>query len=174
MTKPIGYWESMVIIICTKNESNLTNKYWDMVPDIKKVWTDGRRQNYIHPTLSGDKNRTFFYSVGRLTYDYTYTVIILTWQEITKVLFSLSGYKGSSVPLLFVYNKVRLFCKGWMGGWIDGQDKSNFLHWGKNATLRKKIMQKNKKQHVPAYLLIFFFADIHGPQREKICLPVVQ
>ena len=31
----------MVLIICTKNELNLTNKYWDMVPDRQKVWTDG-------------------------------------------------------------------------------------------------------------------------------------
>ena len=26
----------MVLIICTKNESNLTNRYWDMVPDGQK------------------------------------------------------------------------------------------------------------------------------------------
>ena len=52
----------MVLIICTKNELNLTNRYWDMVPDRQKVrtdgrteWTDGRRQNYIPPTSSGDK-----------------------------------------------------------------------------------------------------------------------
>ena len=32
----------MVLIICTKNESNLTNGYWDMVPDRQKVRTDGR------------------------------------------------------------------------------------------------------------------------------------
>ena len=31
----------MVLIIFTKNESNLTNRYWDMVPDRQKVWTDG-------------------------------------------------------------------------------------------------------------------------------------
>ena len=43
LTKLIGYRESMVIIICTKNESNLTSKYWDMVPDRRKVWTDGRK-----------------------------------------------------------------------------------------------------------------------------------
>ena len=42
----------MVIIICIKNESNLTNRYLDMVLDRQKVWTDGRRQNYT----SGDKN----------------------------------------------------------------------------------------------------------------------
>ena len=52
----------MVLIICTKNDSNLTNRYWDMVPDRQKVWTDGlmhgRRQNYIPPTLSGDKKST--------------------------------------------------------------------------------------------------------------------
>ena len=56
----------MVLIICTKNELNLTNRYWDMVPDRQKVrtdgrmeWTDGRTdgrsQNYIPPTSSGDK-----------------------------------------------------------------------------------------------------------------------
>ena len=51
----------MVLIICTKNESNLT-----MVSDRQKVLTNGqtdgmkgrthgRRQNYIPLTLSGDK-----------------------------------------------------------------------------------------------------------------------
>ena len=51
----------MVLIIHTKNESNLTNRYWDMVLEEQKVWTDGmdertdgRRQNYIPPTSSGD------------------------------------------------------------------------------------------------------------------------
>ena len=48
----------MVLIICTKNESNLTNRYWDMVTDGRTEWTDGRmhgrRQNYIPPTSSGD------------------------------------------------------------------------------------------------------------------------
>ena len=34
----------MVLIICTKNELNLTNRYWDMVPDRQKVWTDGRTE----------------------------------------------------------------------------------------------------------------------------------
>ena len=34
----------MVLIICTKNTSNLTNRYWDMVPDRQKVWTDGRTE----------------------------------------------------------------------------------------------------------------------------------
>ena len=32
----------MVLIICTKNESNLTNRYGDMVPDRQKVWMDGQ------------------------------------------------------------------------------------------------------------------------------------
>ena len=41
LTKLIGYWEFMVLIICTKNELNLTNRYWDMVPDRQKVRTDG-------------------------------------------------------------------------------------------------------------------------------------
>ena len=30
----------MVLIICTKNELNLTNRYWDIVPDRQKVRTD--------------------------------------------------------------------------------------------------------------------------------------
>ena len=30
----------MVLIICTKNKSNLTNRYRDMVPDRQKVRTD--------------------------------------------------------------------------------------------------------------------------------------
>ena len=37
----IRYQESMVLIICTKNEANLTNRYWDMVPDGQKVRMDG-------------------------------------------------------------------------------------------------------------------------------------
>ena len=48
----------MVLIICTKNELNLTNRYWDMVPDGRTDGTDGRPQNYIPPTSSGDKNTT--------------------------------------------------------------------------------------------------------------------
>ena len=59
LTKHIGYLEFMVLIIYTKNASNLTNRYWDMVPDRQKVWTDrwtdGLHQNYIPTTLSGDK-----------------------------------------------------------------------------------------------------------------------
>ena len=61
MKKLIGYWESIILIICTKNESNLPKRYWDMVPDGQKVRTDGWadgidgwRQNYISPTSSGD------------------------------------------------------------------------------------------------------------------------
>ena len=42
LPKLIGYREFMVLIICTKNELNLTNRYWDMVPDRQKVRTDGR------------------------------------------------------------------------------------------------------------------------------------
>ena len=42
LTKLIGYREFMVLIICTKNELNLTNRYRDMVPDRQKVRTDGR------------------------------------------------------------------------------------------------------------------------------------
>ena len=34
----------MVLFICTKNELNLTNRYWDMVPDGQKVGTDGRTE----------------------------------------------------------------------------------------------------------------------------------
>ena len=71
LTKIIGYQESMVLIICTKNESNLTNRYWDMIPDRQKVWTDGRNgwtdwqhQNYIPPTLSGDKNHYAVFKAG--------------------------------------------------------------------------------------------------------------
>ena len=44
----------MVLIICTKNELNLTNRYSDMVPDGRTEWTDGQRQNYIPPTSSGN------------------------------------------------------------------------------------------------------------------------
>ena len=41
LTKLVGYKEFMILIICTKNELNLTNRYWDMVPDRQKVQTDG-------------------------------------------------------------------------------------------------------------------------------------
>ena len=44
----------MVLIICTKNELNLTHRYWDMDPDGRTDGMDGRRQNYIPPTSSGD------------------------------------------------------------------------------------------------------------------------
>ena len=44
----------MILIICTKNESNLNNRYGDMVPDGRNGRTHGRRQNYIPPTSSGD------------------------------------------------------------------------------------------------------------------------
>ena len=64
LTKVIGYMESVVLIICTKNASNLTKRYRDMVPDRQKVWMDGRtdrmdgwthgrRQNYTPLTLLG-------------------------------------------------------------------------------------------------------------------------
>ena len=36
ITKSIGYRDSMVLVIHTQNESNLTNRYWDMVPDGQK------------------------------------------------------------------------------------------------------------------------------------------
>ena len=42
----------MVLIICTKNESNLTNRYWDMVLDRQSLWTDGRTTPKLYP---GDK-----------------------------------------------------------------------------------------------------------------------
>ena len=50
----------MILIICTRNESNLINRYLDMVLDRQKVWTDemdGRSQNYIPSTSSGDNKR---------------------------------------------------------------------------------------------------------------------
>ena len=42
LTKLTGYRESVVLIICTKNELNLTNRYWDRDPDGRTEWTDGR------------------------------------------------------------------------------------------------------------------------------------
>ena len=60
-------WESMVLIICTKNESNLTNRYWDMAPDGQTDGrTHGRRQNYIPPTSSGDNN-SIYSGIAQLT-----------------------------------------------------------------------------------------------------------
>ena len=44
----------MVLIICTKNESHLTNRYWDMVPDGQKVWTDGQNGRTAPTTSSRD------------------------------------------------------------------------------------------------------------------------
>ena len=40
----------MVLIICTKNESNLTNRYCDMVLDGRTEWTDGRTD--VRPILN--------------------------------------------------------------------------------------------------------------------------
>ena len=64
----------MVLIICTKNESNLTNRYWDMVPDGRKMrrdGMDGRRQNYIHPMKLGDKkNKNEILLLKKVSYDY--------------------------------------------------------------------------------------------------------
>ena len=44
LTKLAGYRESMILIFCTKNESNLINRYLNMAPDRQKVWTDGRTE----------------------------------------------------------------------------------------------------------------------------------
>ena len=58
LTKLIGYREFMVLIICTKNESNLTNRYWDMVPDRQKGGrTDGRKDGRTEWT-DGQNGRT--------------------------------------------------------------------------------------------------------------------
>ena len=49
----------MVLIICTKNELNLTNRYWDMDPDGMDRQTDGRTDDaktISLPTSSGDNN----------------------------------------------------------------------------------------------------------------------
>ena len=58
----------MVLIICTKNDLNLTNRYCDMVPDRQKVRTDGqngrmdgRHQNYI--PLTWNVKHFFFYKI---------------------------------------------------------------------------------------------------------------
>ena len=50
----------MILIICTKNESNLTNRYLDMVPDRQKVRMDGQTDNAKTISLRtscGDNNR---------------------------------------------------------------------------------------------------------------------
>ena len=56
----------MVLIICTKNESNLTNRYLDMVPDRQKVWTYGRTDGMDEQT---DDAKTIYPSdyVGGIT-----------------------------------------------------------------------------------------------------------
>ena len=38
----------MVLIICTKNESNLTNRYCDMNPDGRTDGMDGRTDGQTH------------------------------------------------------------------------------------------------------------------------------
>ena len=62
----------MVLIICTKNELNLTNRSKDMVPDGRTDGMDGRthgrRQNYIPPTSSGDNNFSRLYSFENQSY----------------------------------------------------------------------------------------------------------
>ena len=45
LTKLVGYQESIVLIICTRNELNLANRYWDMNPDGRTEWTDRRTDN---------------------------------------------------------------------------------------------------------------------------------
>ena len=68
----------MVLIICTKNESNLTNRYWDMVSDRQKCgrtdgmdgWMHRRRKNYIPPTSSGDKNEQYAYKILTMSSSY--------------------------------------------------------------------------------------------------------
>ena len=43
----------MVLVICTKNESSLTNRYWDMVPNVQKVRTvrmDGGTTQKLYPS----------------------------------------------------------------------------------------------------------------------------
>ena len=51
----------MILIICTKNDLNLTKRYLDMVLGRQKVWTDGmdgrmhrRHHKYIPLTSSVD------------------------------------------------------------------------------------------------------------------------
>ena len=41
----------MVLIICTKNESNLTDRYWDMNPDGRTDGMDGRTDAQTTPKL---------------------------------------------------------------------------------------------------------------------------
>ena len=48
----------MVLIICTKNESNMANRYWyGSRRTISEAGRNVRRQNYIPPTSSGDNKR---------------------------------------------------------------------------------------------------------------------
>ena len=51
----------MILIICTNNESNLTNRYWDMVPDWRTEGrTDGRMDDAktISLRLCREDNKT--------------------------------------------------------------------------------------------------------------------
>ena len=57
LTKLIGYREFMVLIICTKYESNLTNRYGSGQTKSVDVRTHGRRQNYIPLTSSRDNTQ---------------------------------------------------------------------------------------------------------------------
>ena len=83
----------MVLIICTKNELNLTNRYWDMVPDGQTngwtEWTDvqtdrlthWRRQNYIPPTSSGDKNTGDLFFDEESIYENSKTLTLIFFEQ---------------------------------------------------------------------------------------------
>ena len=90
LTKLIGYRESMVLIICTKNELNLTNRYWDMVPDRQKVWTDALTTPKLYPSDFVGDNKKYeliqvhiigilyrYISLTASNCSYTFTVIYL-------------------------------------------------------------------------------------------------
>ena len=95
LTKLIGYREFMVLIICTKNELNLTNRYWDMVLDGMGGRTHGRRQNYIPPTSLGDNIPASLCS---------WSCLSLNWSETSKtvVISILRPYYSATYKVLWI------------------------------------------------------------------------
>ena len=64
----------MVLIIYTKNASNLTNGYWETVTDRQMDRSpEGRRQNYIPPTSSANKKQE---GPGSLTWEWLFIKVL--------------------------------------------------------------------------------------------------
>ena len=103
LTKLIGYQESMVFIICTKNELNLTNRYWDMVPDRQKVRTDG-----WNGRTDAAKNISLRLRRGIIT---TYAHEQFVWFDSLRPSQQLFSYVGTGLPGLNQYEvRINVAC----------------------------------------------------------------